>query len=224
MFAYLEVFHCGQLVVAQIQELHLRNQFLQQRKTLFQHTDTAVWNLKSNINDPTSWYNTVIWLKSTLCLGLVGMSHHWVVDGADAVVTHVQRRQVSPHGNDSRDRTARLRPLSLPLWELARLRDQDRLEEARTRISHNIQHLTQNSWDAVWNINTIPIVCKQTLCTSNSFNCSWGHVVILFIQSCVSQSGEPRPILAYEQLSFLRMPLSTPIMILSHVNKEPVLF
>ena len=178
MFTYLEVFHCGQLVVAQIQKLHLRNQFLQERKTLFQHTDAAEWNLKFHINDLMSRHNTVIRLKITLYLGLVGMSHHWVVDGADAVVTHVQCRQVPPHGNDRRDRTARLRPLRLPLWELDSLRDQDRLEEAK-----------QNSWDVVWNINKTPIICKQTLYTSNAFDCSWAHLVILFIHSCVLQSG-----------------------------------
>lgn len=29
---YLQVFHCGELVVAQIQKLHLRNYFLQHKK------------------------------------------------------------------------------------------------------------------------------------------------------------------------------------------------
>lgn len=67
-------------------------------------------------------------LTLRLRLGLVGVPHHWTVYGADAVVAHVQCCQVSPHGNESRDRTAGLRPLSLPLWELARLRDQDGLE------------------------------------------------------------------------------------------------
>lgn len=67
-------------------------------------------------------------LTLRLCLGLVGAPHHWTVYGADAVVAHVQRCQVSPHRDESRDRTAGLRPLSLPLWELARLRDQDGLE------------------------------------------------------------------------------------------------
>lgn len=43
------------------------------------------------------------------------MSHHRAVYGADAVVAHVQRGQVSPHGDDSGDGTARLRPLRLPL-------------------------------------------------------------------------------------------------------------
>lgn len=64
---------------------------------------------------------------------LASASHHRSVDGADAVVAHVQRGQVSPHGNDSCDRAARLRPFRLPLGELARLRDQDRLNVARTR-------------------------------------------------------------------------------------------
>lgn len=80
-------------------------------------------NIKTN---GQKW--TLLDWRSGLCLGLVGASHHWTVYGADAVVAHVQCCQVSPHRNESRDRTARLRPLSLPLWELARLRDQDGLE------------------------------------------------------------------------------------------------
>lgn len=80
-------------------------------------------NIKTN---GQKW--TLLDWRSGLCLGLVGASHHWTVYGADAVVAHVQCCQVSPHRNESRDRTAGLRPLSLPLWELARLRDQDGLE------------------------------------------------------------------------------------------------
>lgn len=39
--------------------------------------------------------------------------------------------------------------------------------------------------------------------------------IILFIKLCVSQSGDPHPILACEQLGLLKMPLSNTIMIKS---------
>ena len=48
--------------------------------------------------------------------------------------------------------------------------------------------------------------------------CSWVHVVISFIKSCVKQSGEPRPILACERLSLFQDASVIPIMILSSVT------
>lgn len=72
------------------------------------------------------------------------MSHHWAVNGADAVVAHVQRGQVSPHRNDSSDRTARLYALRFPLGELAGLRDQDRLED-KAHVDHTKYSLNVNT-------------------------------------------------------------------------------
>ena len=69
------------------------------------------------------------------------------------------------------------------------------------------------------------IICKQTFFffTDNSFmKCSWAQLVISFIQSCVSQSVEPRPSLACEWQSFSRILLSCPITIISPVTSEPV--
>lgn len=54
------------------------------------------------------------------------------------------------------------------------------------------------------------ICCKQAVFTS----CSWAHVGLFFIQSCVSQSGgtSPRP-------QTLMMPLLYPVMVSSPVNQ-----
>lgn len=41
--------------------------------------------------------------------------------------------------------------------------------------------------------------------------CSWAQVIASFLQSCVSQSSEPHPILTGEQRSLLRMSLSYPL-------------
>lgn len=77
-----------------------------------------------------------------LCLALMGVTHHGSVNDADAVVTHIQRCQVFPHGYESCNRTAGLHPFRLPLRELACLRDQDRLE---TDITHATQLNTQDT-------------------------------------------------------------------------------
>lgn len=63
----------------------------------------------------------------------MGVTHHRSVNGLDAVVTHIQRCQVFPHGDENCNSTVRLHPLRFPLRQLACLRDQDGLGTVRTQ-------------------------------------------------------------------------------------------
>lgn len=86
------------------------------------------------------------------------VSHHWAVDATDAVVTHVQRGEISPHRDDSGDRTPRLHPLRLPLRELTRLWDEDRLRR-------HINETRQYQYSATHNSNTQTCTVFDLKCT-----------------------------------------------------------
>lgn len=74
-----------------------------------------------------------------------------------------------------------------------------------------------------WELNTKKLACcAKCELKQNASPCSWAQLVISFIQSCVSQSVETLPSLAFERQSRSRMLLSCSIMIISPVANEPV--
>lgn len=92
----------------------------------------------------------------------VHVSHHWAVDGTDAVVAHVQRGQVTPQRNNSCDWTARLCTLRFPLWEFAWFWNQDRL---KNKVSITTYISTEQTMYSL-NVNMWYVIIKFTIIVS----------------------------------------------------------